>query len=129
MTKNRPIIIYFMALWALFGLGGSLIFLIQLIGLDLLNQGIFQLVIGLIILLFSLGVFLMKPGLIKAFGYLCVLNAVLQAIILFSAFVGIKDSDTISKTVIFIIPSVFFGWKAFTAEITNASMYFQKNKL
>ena len=68
MTKTRPAIIYFMALWALLGLGGSLVLLIQMIGLGLLEQGIFQIIPGVVLILFCIGVFLMKPGLIIAFG-------------------------------------------------------------
>lgn len=126
MTKTRPAISYFMALWALLGLGGSLVLLIQMIGLGLLEQGIFQIILGLVIILFSIGVFLMKPGLIKAFGYLCWVNVLLQAIILFSSFTGIKDNDTIITAIVLLVPSAFLGWKAFSADISNAALYFQK---
>ena len=126
MNKSRPVIIYFMALWALIGLGGSLLFLMQMIGLEMLNQGIFKIIVGVIVLLFSLGVFFMKPGLIKAFGYLCLINAVLMGVVLASSLMGLKDDSVIQTTIFLIIPSLFFGWKAFTADMTNAALYFQK---
>ena len=126
MNKSRPVIIYFMALWALIGLGGSLLFLMQMIGLEMLNQGIFKIIVGVIVLLFSLGVFFMKPGLIKAFGYLCLINAILMGVVLASSLMGLKDDSVIQTTIFLIIPSLFFGWKAFTADMTNAALYFQK---
>ncbi len=126
MNKSRPVIIYFMALWALIGLGGSLLFLMQMIGLEMLNQGIFKIIVGVIVLLFSLGVFFMKPGIIKAFGYLCLINAVLMGVVLASSLMGLKDDSVIQTTIFLIIPSLFFGWKAFTADMTNAALYFQK---
>ena len=126
MNKSRPVIIYFMTLWALIGLGGSLLFLMQMIGLEMLNQGIFKIIVGVIVLLFSLGVFFMKPGIIKAFGYLCLINAVLMGVVLASSLMGLKDDSVIQTTIFLIIPSLFFGWKAFTADMTNAALYFQK---
>jgi hypothetical protein len=49
-----------------------------------------------------------------------------MGVVLASSLMGLKDDSVIQTTIFLIIPSLFFGWKAFTADMTNAALYFQK---
>lgn len=115
-----------MALWAVIGLGGSIMLIAKTIGLDIQGNTILSIGVAVAFAIFSLAIVLMKPGAIKGFGYACWITVVFQGIVLFVAIDNIKDQGVMMSALFFMIPSAFFGWKALSAEITNAALYFQK---